>query len=125
MPREEIEKPQEQIAAGAESPGPGGGGPYRGFDPFIQYVLHRLDSIEASLRGEIKQLEGKVDAKIEQLDAKIDDKIEQMGARLDDKIGKLENKIDRLHGEIHWLIGIVIGAAGLAVAIVAWLSQAR
>lgn len=98
MPQEEIQKQQEQIAAGAE--GPGGGGPYRGFDPFMEYMLHRLDSMEANLRSEIKQLDG-----------------------------KMETKIDNLHQELHsttrWIIGTIIAAAGVAVALASWLLQPR
>lgn len=103
MPQEEIQKQQEQIATGAEGPGPGGTGPYRGFDPFMQYILHKLDAlettmhtIETTLRGEIKQLDSKMEA-----------------------------RIDNLHQELHsttrWIIGTIIAAAGVAVALASWL----
>lgn len=85
MPEEEARR---QAAAREEGPGP-----YRGFDPFVQYLLHRLDAMEARL-----------EAKIDKLDAKID------------------SKADALHQELHnttrWIIGTVITAAGVAVALV-------
>jgi hypothetical protein len=85
LPEEELKK---QVAAGEE-----GHASYRGFDPLIQYLLHRLDSMETNLRGEMTSLR------------------QEMNAR-----------IDGLHQELHsttrWIIGTVIAAAGVAVALV-------
>lgn len=88
VPEEEVKK---QVAAGEEGPAS-----YRGFDPLIQYLLHRLDAMEA-----------KLEAKIDKLDAKID------------------SRVDALHQELHsttrWIIGTIIAAAGVAVALLSWL----
>lgn len=87
-PEEEVRR---QAAAGEEGPAS-----YRGFDPFVHYLLHRLDAMEA-----------KLEAKIDKLDAKID------------------SRVDALHQELHsttrWIIGTVVAAAGVAVALLSWL----
>lgn len=94
MPQEEIKKQQEQVAAGGEGPGwkiPSGGWAF-----FMQYLLHRLDSMESNLRGEIT------------------------GLRQD-----TNSRTDGLHQELRsttrWIIGTVIAAVGVAVALVQWL----
>ncbi|MCR4420103.1 MAG: hypothetical protein NUV99_08260 [Clostridia bacterium] len=95
VPEEELKR---QIAAGQESPVS-----YRGFDPLIQYLLHRLDAIET-------KLEAKID--------KLDTRVSNVEARLE---AKIEEKVNALHHELHstarWIIGTVIAVASVALAL--------
>ncbi|MBC7326258.1 MAG: hypothetical protein H5T99_13255, partial [Moorella sp. (in: Bacteria)] len=77
------EEAKRQVAAGEEGPGP-----YRGFDPLIQYLLHRLDAMEASLRTEMTGLRSEITA---------------LRQDMRDEIGGLRNDISQVHEETHRL----------------------
>ena len=99
VPEEELRK---QVAAGEETPSLS----YRSFDPFVQYLLHRLDTLEANLRSEVNGLRQEVNG----LRQEVNGLRQEMNAR-----------IDAVHQELHsttrWIIGTVIAAAGVAVAL--------
>lgn len=98
VPEEEVKK---QVAAGEEGPGP-----YRGFDPFMQYLLQRLDSMEANLRREIREEIG--------------------GLRQE-----INARIDGLHQEVHggnrWaiatIITVIVGLGGVIASLLAVLAK--
>ncbi|MBC7338178.1 MAG: hypothetical protein H5U01_18150 [Clostridia bacterium] len=100
VPEEEVRK---QAAAGEEGPVS-----YRGFDPLIQYLLHRLDAMKASLRAEITGLRSEITA---------------LRQDVRDEIGGLRKDISQVHEETHrlevsmerefrklawWAVGIIV-----------------
>ncbi|MGB9886617.1 MAG: hypothetical protein ACPLRW_06425 [Moorellales bacterium] len=109
VPEEEVKR---QVAAGEEGPAS-----YRGFDPFIQYLLHRLDAIETKLEAKMDKLDGNVSTIEARLEARMDrleSKTDKLDTKLDEKVGTLHQE---LHSTTRWIIGTVIAAAGVALAL--------
>lgn len=108
---------RKQLAAGSEEQGFS----FRtSFDPFnmIMQQLGRLDD-------KLGKLEEKIDTKIEKLDAKIDGLRQEVETKIDGLHREVETKIDGLHQELHnttrWIIGTIVAASGVVVAVASWL----
>lgn len=121
LPEEEVRK---QVAAGEEGPAS-----YRGFDPLIQYLLHRLDSIEAGLRSEIIGMRQEMTGMRQEMTAEVANLRQEMRGELNSLRQEIAGvkrevgtRVDSLHQELHsttrWIIGTIIAAAGVAVALV-------
>ncbi|MGB9887502.1 MAG: hypothetical protein ACPLRW_10965 [Moorellales bacterium] len=87
LPEEELKK---QVAAAEE-----GHASYRGFDPLIQYLLHRLDAMEASLRAEITGLR----AEMTGLRGEVTGLRQEMRGEIDG----LRKEVSQVHEETHRL----------------------
>lgn len=105
MPQEEAQK---QVAAGAE------GQEIRAFfDPF-NLILQQLN---------------RLDGKLEKLDEKLDTKIDGLRKEMENNMNELRREMKQdnqaLHHELHsttrWIIGTIIAAAGVTVALASWL----
>lgn len=93
MPEEDVKK---QVAAGEE-----GQASYRGFDPLIQYLLHRLDAMEAGLRAEITGLRQEMRGEIAGLQKDI--------SQVHEETHRLEVSMEREFRKLAWwAVGIIV-----------------
>ncbi|HSW69579.1 MAG TPA: hypothetical protein VLI69_05460 [Gammaproteobacteria bacterium] len=88
------------------------------FDALDKKFDSKIDALDKKFDSKIDALDKKFDSKTDALDKKIDSKIDALDKKFDTKFDLLQN---RIWSNFLWLMGMIIGLAGLIAHTQHWL----
>ncbi len=95
----------------------------------LETTILNINTTLQDIKGDLKNLDRKIDTKFDILDKKIDTKFDILDKKIDTKFDTLDKKIDgkfdflqsRLWSNHFWLMGMIIGLAGLIAHTQHWI----